>query len=102
MKATKKKFYEEFIAASEKAESKTGGIHIDRMFEELYAAVNKNGLLHDISQRSELLPKLNAIELTIVFGSTNCEYSVLERKMRQLYENQEKILEAIKLVGKCR
>ena len=48
------------------------------------------------------LPKLNAIELTQVFGSKNCQYSILENKMQQLYENQEKILEAIKLVGNYR
>lgn len=49
MEAKKKRFYELFIDAYEKAESKNGGLFIDKMFEELQEAVNKDDLLHFVS-----------------------------------------------------
>jgi hypothetical protein len=48
------------------------------------------------------LPSLNEIQLEPVYGSTYCEYSVIEQKLAILYQNQEKILQAIKLLGNDR
>ena len=48
------------------------------------------------------LPSLNEIKLEPVYGSTYCQYSVIEQKLAILYQNQEKILQAIKLVGNDR
>lgn len=45
------------------------------------------------------LPSLNKIKLKRVDGSTHCKYSVIEQKLAILYENQKKILQAIKLLG---
>jgi hypothetical protein len=60
MDATKKKFYELFIDASEKSESKSGGFFMDRMFEELYEAVKKNDLLHVVSNNEvAVCPRCN-------------------------------------------
>jgi hypothetical protein len=40
------------------------------------------------------------IKLTPVLGSSNCQFSVIENKLKIIYENQEKILLAIKLLSK--
>ena len=48
------------------------------------------------------LPSLNEIQLEPVYGSTYCQYSVIEKKLAILYQNQEKILQAIKLLGNDR
>jgi hypothetical protein len=42
--------------------------------------------------------KLKDIELEKVFGSSHCEFSVIENNLAKLYRNQEKILKAIKLL----
>ena len=44
--------------------------------------------------------EIEEIKLTPVLGSSMCAYSVLENKLKTLYENQEKILLAIKLLNK--
>ena len=44
--------------------------------------------------------KIEDIKLRKVRGSEFCEYSVIENKLEILYENQEKILQAIKLLHK--
>lgn len=43
--------------------------------------------------------KLKDIKLDPVHGSSGCQYSMLENKLRTLYENQEKLLEAIKALS---
>jgi hypothetical protein len=43
---------------------------------------------------------LEKIKLEPVHGSSHCEYSVIENKLKVIYENQEKLLQAIKLLGK--
>lgn len=48
------------------------------------------------------LPSLNKIQLEPVHGSTYCQYSIIEQKLATLYQNQEKILQAIKLLGNDR
>jgi hypothetical protein len=40
--------------------------------------------------------KIEDIKLSPVYGSEYCEYSVVENKLAILYQNQEKILQAIK------
>jgi hypothetical protein len=42
--------------------------------------------------------KIEDIKLRPVYGSEYCAYSVIENKLEILYENQEKILQAIKLL----
>lgn len=44
--------------------------------------------------------EIEEIKLTPVLGSSMCAYSVLENKLKTLYENQEKILLAIKLLSR--
>jgi len=44
--------------------------------------------------------KIDDIKLRPVYGSEYCVYSVIENKLEILYENQEKILQAIKLLHK--
>jgi hypothetical protein len=43
--------------------------------------------------------EIDEITLEPVRGSTYCAYSVIENKLVILYENQEKILQAIKLLN---
>ena len=43
---------------------------------------------------------MEEIKLTPVLGSSMCAYSVIENKLKTLYENQEKILLAIKLLSR--
>ena len=43
---------------------------------------------------------MEEIKLTPVLGSSMCAYSVIENKLKIMYENQEKILLAIKLLSK--
>lgn len=45
------------------------------------------------------MPTLEEIKLEPVYGSTYCAYSVIENKLKILYENQEKLLQAIKLLS---
>jgi hypothetical protein len=42
--------------------------------------------------------RLKDIGLEEVFGSSHCEFSVIENNLVKLYRNQEKILKAIKLL----
>jgi len=42
--------------------------------------------------------KIDDIKLSPVYGSEYCLYSVVENKLAILYQNQEKILQAIKLL----
>jgi hypothetical protein len=42
--------------------------------------------------------RLKDIELEEVFGSSHCQFSVIENSLAKLYRNQEKILRAIKLL----
>ena len=44
------------------------------------------------------LPTMDEIKLEPVYGSTYCQYSVIENKLEILYKNQEKLLQAIKLL----
>ena len=44
--------------------------------------------------------KMEEIKLTPVLGSSMCAYSVIENKLKTLYENQEKILLSIKLLSR--
>jgi hypothetical protein len=48
------------------------------------------------------LPAIDEIKLEPVYGSTYCQYSVIENKLEILYKNQEKLLQAIKLLGNDR
>ena len=43
---------------------------------------------------------IQEIKLTPVLGSSYCQFSVIENKLKIMYENQEKILLAIKLLSK--
>lgn len=43
--------------------------------------------------------QINDIYLEAVKGSVMCEYTVLENKLVILYQNQEKILQAIKILA---
>jgi hypothetical protein len=45
------------------------------------------------------LASLNEIKLDPVRASTYCQYSAIERELEKLYKNQEKLLQAIKLLG---
>jgi hypothetical protein len=45
------------------------------------------------------LDSLNEIKLDPVRASTYCQYSAIERELEKLYKNQEKLLQAIKLLG---
>lgn len=51
---------------------------------------------HDVSGS---LPSLNEIQLEPVYSSAHCQYSVIEQKLAILYQNQEKTLQAIKLLS---
>lgn len=42
---------------------------------------------------------IDTIQLKPVKGSHMCEYTVIENKLATLYENQEKILQAIKMLS---
>ena len=44
--------------------------------------------------------EIEEITLKPVHGSTYCQFSVIENKLVILYENQEKILQAIKLLNR--
>lgn len=46
------------------------------------------------------MPKqeINKIKLKPVYGNEYCQHSILENKLEILYQNQEKILQAIKLL----
>jgi len=49
--------------------------------------------------KSKVKPiSIDEIKLEPVYGSSYCRYSVIENKLAKLYKNQEKILEAIKLL----
>jgi len=52
--------------------------------------------IHDVMLS---LPTMDEIKLEPVYGSTYCQYSVIENKLEILYKNQEKLLQAIKLLG---
>ena len=41
---------------------------------------------------------MDEIKLDAVYGSKHCQYSVIENKLEILYRNQEKLLQAIKLI----
>jgi tyrosine-protein phosphatase YwqE len=43
--------------------------------------------------------KLDDIKLEMIITSSFCKYSVIEYKLAALYRNQEKILQAIKLLA---
>lgn len=43
--------------------------------------------------------KIKSIELDKVIASDFCKYSVIEYKLETLYKNQEKILNAIKIIA---
>jgi hypothetical protein len=45
------------------------------------------------------LEEINEIELEQVKGSTYCQFSVIENDLARIYRNQEKILQAIKLLS---
>ena len=47
---------------------------------------------------SKKAPTIESIKLKPVYGSTMCQYSIIENDMATLYKNQEKILLAIKLL----
>ena len=42
--------------------------------------------------------KIEIPDLKKVFGSTMCEYSVIENKLATLYQNQEKIYSLLKII----
>ncbi len=44
--------------------------------------------------------KLEDIKLEPVYGSSYCQFSVVENKLETIYKNQEKLLLAIKLLNK--
>ncbi len=50
-------------------------------------------------KNNELPNNIDEIELNPVYGSSYCQYSVIENKLKTLYENQEKLLQAIKLLA---
>lgn len=54
-----------------------------------------NEVLADVS---DSVSSLNEIQLEPVYASSYLEYSVIEQKLATLYRNQEKILQAIKLI----
>lgn len=43
--------------------------------------------------------QISNIQLNPVNGSSMCEYTVIENKLAIIYQNQEKILQAIKLLA---
>jgi len=45
------------------------------------------------------LEDLNNIELEPIYHTTHCQYSTIENKLATIYKNQEKILDALKLIG---
>ncbi len=61
--------------------------------------VKNKFVLSDVSGQV-CLHELDKIKLEPVYGSTYCQYSVIEKKLAILYQNQEKILQAIKLLYK--
>jgi hypothetical protein len=54
--------------------------------------------LEEIKREGRELERLKDIELEEVFGSSHCQFSVIENSLAKLYRNQEKILKAIKLL----
>jgi hypothetical protein len=44
--------------------------------------------------------EIKNIKLEEVKGSSYCKYTVIENKLATIYRNQEKILSAIKLLGR--
>jgi len=56
---------------------------------------NGNDFIADVMPS---LPTIDEIKLDPVYGSTYCQYSVIENKLEILYKNQEKLLQAIKLL----
>ncbi len=42
------------------------------------------------------MSKIEEIKLEPVYGSTYCQFSVIENDLHIIYKNQEKLLEAIK------
>ena len=57
---------------------------------------NSNDFIADVMPS---LPTMDEIKLEPVHGSSYCQYSVIENKLEILYENQEKLLQAIKLLS---
>ena len=51
-------------------------------------------------ENNEEKEPIQEIKLTPVLGSSYCQFSVIENKLKIMYENQEKILLAIKLLSK--
>jgi len=54
----------------------------------------------EIIQWAKKQSEIEEIKLTPVLGSSMCEYTVIENKLKTIYENQEKILLAIKLLSR--
>jgi hypothetical protein len=52
-----------------------------------------------MEKKMTTLEQLNNIQLNPVNGSSMCEYTVIENKLAIIYQNQEKILQAIKLLA---
>ncbi len=64
---------------------------------------NKINLTGGINSATKTIGKFETIQeikLTPVLGSSYCQFSVIENKLKIMYENQEKILLAIKLLSK--
>lgn len=53
-------------------------------------------------EKDEIVKQIEEMTLNEVFGSTMCEYSVLENKIKTLANNQKIILNAIKLLSKLK
>ena len=59
-------------------------------------------IIETLEQEVEKLkePAMDEIALEPVYGSTMCQYSWLENKLATLYQNQEKLLQAILKITK--
>lgn len=52
-----------------------------------------------MENKQNAVEKINEIRLEPVQGSVMCEYTIIENKLVIIYQNQEKILQAIKLLA---
>lgn len=44
------------------------------------------------------MSEIDEIKLDPVHGSTYCQFSIIENDLEKLYKNQEKLLQAIRLI----
>lgn len=67
---------------------------------EILKFVRKTIIDFKAMESKDIKKEIDKIKLTPIEGSSYCQFSVVENKLVRVYENQDKILKAIKLLSR--